>query len=783
MTRKNFLILLGILLSILLLCTIIYIFINPKQKDPDDPDNPVDPDVPSTDCSWVTGVWAQCKNGKQIRPVSCQNNKGICDNKKCTSNKPSESKICTPLKNCCDYSKAQNTNCTANTPNGCPLGSEPIDNCDDCKQRIFPPNVYIFSPEQNQQDIQDTINTVFKTQGGVDPENNGQFSDQNAAFLFMPGKYKVEIPIGYYTHVAGLGKSMEDVTIQGGPNVNNGSTNFQVGSLNNFWRTCENMTVTKPFTSANPNQMIFAVSQATSLRSVHVQGNLSLGAMEQTGQMGYASGGFMANCKVDGELSMGSQQQFICRNTEFDTFPVSLWNQVNVGCISGTQKVETCCINTPKVPVNTSKNLTVVENTPLVAEKPYLAVSNNTDKSSIIIIVPSKVPNRKGVLEQSDISINSYTIITPKMSGSSINKLLKTATAIIFSPGRYNIEEPIILSGQLLFGLGLPVLKSVNNNDIITGYGDICGVIFEAGIGNGSNTLLNLDGQLSNLWDICCRVGGGVNNKDKYSIDTMLKVGGNNSILDNVWCWVADHYSDGGYTGWDNAACNTGVHVTGSGVTAYGLFSEHNHDRNVRWDGDNGQVYMFQSEFNYFPPSQQIFSDAVSYEVAENVTNHTIIGAGAYSFFPLQQIFAKSGFRFPDTVNYKSILTVFLNGKGGITNVINDKGITVQNDGTGTTGKPSPTQIAFICNKEGTNSDCPCNPPCDSQSTCYQGKCKPNDNACTDDQKQKINTACSPNSCSCGNPNARWKCVTKNQAGCFSKETVSTDCSESCQWW
>jgi hypothetical protein len=35
------------------------------------------------------------------------------------------------------------------------------------------------------------------------------------AFLFKPGTYTVDMQVGYYTSVAGLGLSHEDVTIDG----------------------------------------------------------------------------------------------------------------------------------------------------------------------------------------------------------------------------------------------------------------------------------------------------------------------------------------------------------------------------------------------------------------------------------------------------------------------------------------------------------------------------------------------------------------------------------------
>jgi hypothetical protein len=609
----------------------------------------------------------------------------------------------------------------------------------------FPPDkisgLYIFSPgdDSNTQDI---INTAFKTQGGVSPENNGQNSLSNYAFLFMPGTYNLDIPIGYYTHVAGLGKSNEKVIINGGPNVLNSSTNPSVGALNNFWRTCENMTV-NPLLGNDPNRMIdgtdteqvihqdtmvYAVSQASSLRSVNINGSLHMGALLSVPQpivwaMGLSSGGFMANCKISKDIRMGSQQQFICRNTEYDSFPDYLWNQVNVGCkekgLVPTIAQTDICKTGLSVNGQNPRNLTIVGETPKVFEKPYLAVLNDTDKTSIIVMIPGQSPpiGNSNVIPTNYILKNNYKIIGTNWKAVDINKLLlkQEIKCVIFSPGRYNLDRPINLNGKLLFGLGVPILRSTNNNSIITGYGQICGLICEAGpFINGmtnNNILVNLNsGNPSYLWDIVCRVGGGDKNNDIYSVDKMLYIGGDDSILDNTWCWVADHYSNNEYTLWDKAICNIGVHVTGKRVIAYGLFSEHTRKRNVLWDGDAGQVYMFQSEFNYFPPTQNDFNDIASYEVSPNVNSHIIRGAGAYSFFPninvartdtttlpTNIIYANSGFKFNiSKVDYKTIITVFLNGFGGIKSVINNDGNIVQ---LVSSAKKPATQVYTICNK------------------------------------------------------------------------------------
>jgi len=737
-------------------------------------------------CSWTYSDWSVCTDTthNQTRTVTCQNTSGTCDTSKCTGTQDAITRPC--VLSCCD--KTQNPWTCNPASSICQKGQTPTYDCSSCTNNIFPDNVYIFTQTDadSPSDMQTKINKAFVTQGGVVPENNGQNSLYNYAFLFMPGRYKVDIPIGYYTHVAGLGKTRDLVTMIGGPVVNNGSKSALVGALNTFWRSCENMTV-------NPtnNTMIYAVSQACSLRSVNINGNLQLSAFADEGGIGFSSGGFMANCKIDGILDMSSQQQFICRNTDYGTFPHVLWNNVNIGCTSSTKPRSGCCITTPHTAVGSSTNLTVVNITPSVKEKPYLAYTgpaNATDKNTITqyisIMRPNLIKNISGIdvkEPNNSTSSSNYFIISPKSdttsdSGTLINQILLDSkiNCIIFSPGRYTITTPIILSGQLLFGLGVPVLRSGSRNNIIEGYGELCGIIFEAGSGGkGTNILVNLTtkDKPSYLWDISCRVGGGDNKKssDIYNIDTMLYVGGDKSILDNVWCWVADHYSNNGAVTWDNAICDTGVHVTGDSVIAYGLFAEHTHNRNVYWEGDKGEVYMFQSEFNYYPPNQEQFNEKVAYEIASTVKDHKLYGAGAYSYFPDNPIMADAGFRWTDQtkVDYQNLVTVFLNGKGGINHIYNSTGIPVQYK-EDAKGKPLGTQIAIACN--GNKDSCSCYPECADGYTCDQTmyRCKP------------LNGCVAPTPC--GDRVNKWLCPP--DIGCYSEDGAKKQCgTNACMSW
>ena len=126
----------------------------------------------------------------------------------------------------------------------------------------FGPNVLIFDPTMTN--IQSQINAVYAQQ------KYNQFGPQRTAIMFKPGQYaNLDIPLGYYTQVIGLGQSPDDVTITGelysdGVLVNENATV-------NFWRSAENLAVIPTNTG---NYVIWAVSQGTSFRRMHVHGEV-----------------------------------------------------------------------------------------------------------------------------------------------------------------------------------------------------------------------------------------------------------------------------------------------------------------------------------------------------------------------------------------------------------------------------------------------------------------------------------------------------------------------------
>src|SRR6478609_3889 len=107
---------------------------------------------------------------------------------------------------------------------------------------VFGPNVYLFTPDMPQAQIQATVDAIAAQQV---PD---QFGTGRSTLLFAPGTYgSVANPlifqVGYYTEVAGLGASPNDVKITGSIDVYNQCDSGGCTALVNFWRSLSNLTI------------------------------------------------------------------------------------------------------------------------------------------------------------------------------------------------------------------------------------------------------------------------------------------------------------------------------------------------------------------------------------------------------------------------------------------------------------------------------------------------------------------------------------------------------------
>jgi hypothetical protein len=143
-------------------------------------------------------------------------------------------------------------------------------------QPKFGSSVYIFNAGMPQSQIQATVDAIATQQVP------NQFGTQRYALLFEPGTYgsstkPLNFQVGYYTEVAGLGLSPNDVTINGSVYARNQCSGGQCTALVNFWRSLSNLTinVTTPGFGCYSGEF-WPVSQAAPMRRVHVNGLVTL---------------------------------------------------------------------------------------------------------------------------------------------------------------------------------------------------------------------------------------------------------------------------------------------------------------------------------------------------------------------------------------------------------------------------------------------------------------------------------------------------------------------------
>ena len=180
-------------------------------------------------------------------------------------------------------------------------------------QKLLGPNTFVFSPSTPAAEMQAQIDKVYAEQ------EHAEFGSSRYAFLFLPGDYHVDLPVGFYTEAIGLGAAPGAVHLTG--NMHADASLPHNNATCTFWRAAEGLTVT-PSTGT----LQWATSQAISFRRMHVLGNMVLHQNH-----GWASGGWISDSIIDGNVDSGTQQQWISRNTEWHSWTGTNWNMVFVG--------------------------------------------------------------------------------------------------------------------------------------------------------------------------------------------------------------------------------------------------------------------------------------------------------------------------------------------------------------------------------------------------------------------------------------------------------------------
>jgi hypothetical protein len=556
------------------------------------------------------------------------------------------------------------------------------------------PNVIVFDPSMPVTQIQATIDAIHAQQ--VDAE----MGTNRYALLFAPGVYgsathPLQIKVGYYTEVAGLGASPEDVVVNGKIEVYNrcleGGGTSNCVALVNFWRTLSNLSLNinalgQDGCRASAN--FWAVSQAVSMRRLHVGGaNLSLMDYCTAGPQ-FASGGFIADSDLPFVIN-GSQQQWLIRNSRIGGWSNGVWNQVFAG-VEGA----------PSDATFPSPPYTTLPTAPVSREKPYLFVDSEGNYN---VRVPSAHTGTSGVSWANGITpgrtvpLSDFFVATPLDSAQAINNQLARGMNLLFTPGVYDVARSIDVkrADTVVLGLGHPTLTAVDGaiplrvadvpGVIVAGVtidaGDIeSPVLLQVGRKNGNNGSKKTGASNpTTLSDVYFRVGGPHVGK----ADVALEVNSDNVLIDHTWAWRADHGVEGfsDTERWQTNIGRNGVVVNGDNVTATGLFVEHFQQYNTVWNGENGVTILYQNELPYDPPTQADWMNGgvegwAGYKVGDHVKTHTLYGGGVYVFNRNNpSIHTENGFEVPQTagVKLRHVMTVNLSA-GTIDHVVNGVG-------------------------------------------------------------------------------------------------------------
>ncbi len=561
-------------------------------------------------------------------------------------------------------------------------------------------NVTVFDPSMPVAQIQATLDATYAKQ--VDNE----MGTERYAYLFKPGSYgtaeqPLQIKVGYYTEITGLGAAPTDVVINGKVEVYNrcladGGTSNCI-ALVNFWRTISNLTVNVNATGQDgcrSTANFWAVSQAVSMRRVNfTNGGLSLMDYCTAGPQ-YASGGFIADSKLPATTN-GSQQQWLTRNSEVASWSNGVWNQVFSGVVGAPE--ETAFPDPP---------YTTIAKTPVSREKPYLFADS---KGKLNVRVPSAKQNSVGTSWATGstagrtLPLSDFYVAKPSDSVRDINFQLLIGKNLLLTPGVYDVARSIEVRrpNQVVLGIGHATLTAVNGAiplDVADVPGVvIAGVTVDAGlkespvlvrVGKKNGWDWSSASNPTTLSDVYFRVGGPHVGK----VDTALEVNSDDVLIDHTWVWRADHGVEG-FTDtqrWNTNTGRQGAVINGDRVTATGLFVEHFQKYNTTWNGDKGTTILYQNELPYDPPTQADWMNGsvegyAGYKVGARVKNHALYGGGVYVFNQNNPtIHTENGFEVPNTPGVKlhHIMTVNLSA-GIVDHVVNGVGGPADTTNTG----------------------------------------------------------------------------------------------------
>jgi hypothetical protein len=599
------------------------------------------------------------------------------------------------------------------------LGSPPPASalCPGATTAAFGPNVCVFNASMSQADIQSDLNAIATQQVPA----GSQFDSQRYAVFFEPGTYgskadPLVFQVGYYTQVAGLGAMPQDTVVNGAIDVFNNLCTAGTSNCNadvNFWRSLSNLTLNVDLPPAPPayappaqdafgagcanSAEMWAASQAAPLRRVIVNGSVVF--QDYCSNSNFASGGFIADSQVSGDLNFFGNQQYMVRDSSIggaNGCPNGLWNMVYSGVQGAPAPVFT----------GQCQQNTVLATSPVTEEQPFLY----TDSSGKFkVFVPAVRTSSSGPSWASgteagrSLPLSSFFVANPATPVPVINLALAAGKNLVLTPGVYNLSEPIVVSHRdtVVLGQGFATLVPQRGNAALvvvpnTGV-KLSGLIVDAGPVNSRvlvsvGTPAPMDAAAANpdvIQDVFFRIGGAETMATSATVSLLDRA--SHSIIDDVWAWRADHGNDVGWTANTGA---TGLVVTGNDVTAYGLAVEHYQKSEVVWTGQGGTDVFFQNELPYDPPTQAAWNESATqngypaFQVGSRVKTFQGYGMGSYVVFinTPATLHDAEAFQAPSApgVQFHDVFGVWIAGSGGLDSVVNGVGgpATSTNPGT-----------------------------------------------------------------------------------------------------
>ncbi|MHA6720003.1 adenylyl cyclase [Sphingomonas sp. RS6] len=526
----------------------------------------------------------------------------------------------------------------------------------------------VINPDLPRELVQPRLDAIFTMQ------ERAHFTDRRYAVLLKPGSHALDINVGFFTQVAGLGLLPGAATVNGHVHA---EADWRDGmALVNFWRGVENVAVRPPDGSDR-----WAVSQAAPYRRVDLAGDLMLD------DGGWSSGGFIADCRVSGSIRSGTQQQWFTRNSAIGGWDGSNWNMMFLGTEGAPPT------RFPEPPY------TSIARTPRSCEKPFLHVD---DDGQWGVFVPKPRDDTSGpswtdaTPSGQTLPLEDFLIATPDMPVARIDAALAAGRHLLLTPGIYSLARPLRVTrpGTVVLGLGLATLHAVAGTavllvDDIPGV-RIAGLLIDAGA-RQSPLLMQVGeagaggdhrGDPIVLSDVFFRVGGATPGR----AETCLEINSRGVIGDHLWIWRADHGEGPGvrnHVGWTENVADHGLIVNGDDVTIHGLFVEHFEKWQTWWRGERGRTYFYQNELPYDPPSQAVWMAGdvrgyAAYKVADDVTDHFAVGLGIYANLTADPLIVLDhAIEAPKTpgVRFESVTTISLGGgKGTIAHLVNEAG-------------------------------------------------------------------------------------------------------------